>query len=119
MDRSSGIGSVNPTIIAATVKSIITNHQTKPNTAESAAAELASGQTRTLDYTVADLFGRCFLRVCYWVDVFSSMARRGERLDWAPAPHNRAASFPETQPAQELISGNAGIAVGSPPVADA
>ena len=29
------------------------------------------------EYPVADVVGRCFLRVCFWADVFASWARRG------------------------------------------
>src|SRR5262249_59528657 len=28
------------------------------------------------EYPVADLVGRCFLRVCFWADLFASWARR-------------------------------------------
>ena len=33
------------------------------------------------EYPVADLLGRCFLRVCFWADLFSSWARRGRLLE--------------------------------------
>src|SRR5215469_12290018 len=29
------------------------------------------------EYPVADLLGRCFLRVCFWADLFASWTRRG------------------------------------------
>lgn len=32
------------------------------------------------EYPVADLLGRCFLRVCFWADLFSYWARRGRPL---------------------------------------
>ncbi len=117
MDRISGTGEVNPVAVAATVRSVIANQTTL--TLESAAAELDSAQTRTLNYTVADLFGRCFLRVCYWVDLFSSMGRRGEHLDDFPSPRKLAASRQEIRPAKELSNGNAGRSIENRPMADA
>ena len=39
----------------------------------------AAASTLNRDYPVADLVGRCFLRVCYWVDIVDSW-RRKKRL---------------------------------------
>ena len=33
------------------------------------------------EYPVADLLGSCFLRVCFWADLFASWARRGRLLE--------------------------------------
>src|ERR1051326_8844502 len=33
------------------------------------------------DDQVADVFGRCFLRICFWLDVFTSFARKAESDD--------------------------------------
>lgn len=32
------------------------------------------------DYPVADLLGRCFLRVCFWADLLAYWTRRGRPL---------------------------------------
>lgn len=39
---------------------------------------LPTGSER--EYPVADLLGRCFLRVCFWADLFASWTRRGRPL---------------------------------------
>jgi len=42
-------------------------------------ATTLSASTMNREYPVADLVGRCFLRVCYWVDIVDSW-RRTKRL---------------------------------------
>lgn len=36
--------------------------------------------TSERDYPVADLLGRCFLRVCFWADLLAYWTRRGRPL---------------------------------------
>jgi hypothetical protein len=120
MKEKSGVGQVNPTAVAATVRTVIDHHQTKLNAAEAQSPALPSLQPRNVNYAVADLFGRCFLRVCYWVDVFSSMRRRGEPLPYVPFTHQPIRSLAAMQPTQGLIEAeSAGKAIGTPPVASA
>jgi hypothetical protein len=120
MDRSSGAGQVNPAALAATVRSVITNRQTELKPAEASAAALPSAESRHVDYTVADLFGRCFLRVCYWVDVFASMTRRGEPLPYVPFVHPPLRSLPAVEPAQRLVEvDSTAQATATPPLGNA
>ena len=42
--------------------------------------------TSEREYPVADLLGRCFLRVCFWADLFSSWTRRGRPLQFRALP---------------------------------
>jgi len=118
MDRTSGAGQVNPAQVAATVRSVINNHQTELGVAQGLTSTVPSAQARNLDYAVADLFGRCFLRVCYWVDVFSSMRRR-EPLPYVPFTRQPVRSLPAVQPAQVVEADSAGNAIGASPVASA
>ncbi len=119
MDRMSGAGEVNPVAVAATVRSVITNRQTQLNSTQAPPVALPSAELRHLNYSVADLFGRCFLRVCYWVDIFASMARRGEPLPYVPFSHEPVRSL-AAGTADELIPADStGEAMGTPPVANA
>ena len=48
------------------------------------------------EYPVADLLGRCFLRLCFWVDLVAAWTRRGRPLQVrAPAGHATADSLVE------------------------
>jgi len=42
------------------------------------------------EYPVADLLGRCFLRVCFWADLFASWAHRGRLLEVRNSPGRAA-----------------------------
>src|SRR5438093_424351 len=39
---------------------------------------------RNADYPVTDFIGRCFLRLCLWVDLFTSWTRRKQALPAFP-----------------------------------
>ena len=39
------------------------------------------------EYPVADLLGRCFLRVCFWADLIAFWTRRGRSLQVRAADH--------------------------------
>ena len=120
MDRSSGAGQVSPAAVAATVRSVVTNRQIELNDAAASRTALRSIPSGSVDYSVADLFGRCFLRVCYWVDIFASMRRRGEPLPYVPFPHQPVRSLASIQPAEELLAADSTEkAIGTPPVANA
>jgi hypothetical protein len=118
MDLSSGAGQVNPAKVAATVKSVITNHQTTLNAVE-ASISASLPAVPPSSYAVADLFGRCFLRVCYWVDVFTSMRRRAEPLPYVPFAHQPIRLAP-IEPAHVLLEASpTKKSTGTPPVANA
>lgn len=120
MDRSSGAGQVNPAAVAATVRSVITKRQSQLNTTQAEAVGLPSAGPRNFNYSVADLFGRCFLRVCYWVDLFASVTRRGEPLPYVPFTHQPVRPLASIKPAQELLEADSTEkAIGAPPVANA
>lgn len=55
MKEKSGVGQVNPTAVAATVRTVIDHHQTKLNAAEAQSPALPSLQPRNVNYAVADL----------------------------------------------------------------
>lgn len=120
MDRSSGAGQVSPAAVTPTVRSVISNRKIEANDAAASPATLRSIPSGNADYSVADLFGRCFLRVCYWVDIFASMTRRGEPLPYVPFPHQPVRSLASIQPAQNLLEADpTEKAIGTPPVATA
>lgn len=121
MDLSSGAGrQINPAAVAASVKSVITNSRTKLNAVESSIpASLPNARPSNVNYAVADLFGRCFLRVCYWVDVFTSMTRRGEPLPYVPFTHEPVRSLPARTADKLIQADSTGKAMGTPPVASA
>ena len=119
MDRSSGAGQVSPAAVTATVRSVIANRQTEVNDAAASRAALRSIPSANADYSVADLFGRCFLRVCYWVDIFASMTRRGEPLPYVPFTGQPARSLGTVQPTPVLEVESTGQAIGTPPVGNA
>lgn len=121
MDRSSGAGQVNPAAVAATVQLVITKSQNQLSAAEaSIPASLPAVRSGHVNYAVADLFGRCFLRVCYWVDVFASMARRGEPLPYVPFAHQPLRSLASTKLSEDVLQAeSAGKALGNPPIANA
>jgi hypothetical protein len=106
MDQSSGASQVSSTTITA---STLGSFQVQVP----ATPVLVATRNRHPEYTVADVFGRCFLRVCFWVDVFSSMARRGEPLPYVPVPRSTAtrtrtiaaAGSLSAEPAQASASG--------------
>jgi len=51
------------------------------------------------EYPVADLLGRCFLRVCFWADLFAYWTRR----EW-PLPVRAAAAHAPADPRIEDAS---------------
>jgi hypothetical protein len=104
MDQSSGAGSVNPASVAASVKAIITHH----TSSRIESNPQFSVSSRRADYRVADLFGRCFLRVCYWVEVLSSMRRRGKQLSYVPFPRSLPTSIPPVNQANDLVTNKVG-----------
>ena len=120
MNRRSGAGQVNPAVVTATVQSVITNRQSELKAVEtSIPASLPTVRPSTADYAVADLFGRCFLRVCYWVDVFTSMTRRGEPLPYVPFTHQPVRSLAPTTAEGLIQADSTEQALGATPIANA
>ena len=120
MNRRSGAGQVNPAVVTATVQSVITNRQSELKAVEtSIPASLPTVRPSTADYAVADLFGRCFLRVCYWVDVFTSMTRRGEPLPYVPFTHQPVRSLASTTAEGLIQADSTEQALGATPIANA
>lgn len=112
MDHCSGSGYSNPAAVTASVKSLIARHQLKLATETQSQVVIRE----KYDYSVADLFGRWFLRLCYWVDVFSSMRRRGETMP--DLPLTRAKLVSQSQPAK-LITAQASDPASGVPIANA
>jgi hypothetical protein len=81
--------------IQSTTKEILQARQAQALTAAQSAVEEPV-------YPIADIFGRCFLRVCFWVDVFSGLRRTRTAA---------STGFPPIQPAvlkkPELARGTA------------
>ena len=76
-NERAGVSGENSVIISATAKS--------PQPALSTLADQngtglkpvrSSTATRNPEYPVADLVGRCFLRVCFWVDICTSWTKK-------------------------------------------
>jgi hypothetical protein len=115
MVQGSGSGRLNPARISTSIKSVITNQQEKLGTETHPRVPAP----RNPDHGVADLFGRCFLRFCYWIDVVSSMARRGEPPAYVPFPRQRAASLTASEPAKHLMETDSAATVSRTPIASA
>lgn len=76
----SGADHVHSAEISALVKSSILNQSTRPADDSPVKLEVAHRAAHQVDYRVADLFGRCFLRVCFLLDMVSSWSRRNKPL---------------------------------------
>jgi hypothetical protein len=107
MNQGSGSGGTSPASVTASADSVVTNHQIRLGTENAPRVSIR----RDKDYPVADLFGRCFLRVCYWVEVFSSMTRREDPLSYEPFPRRPVASLSS---AKHLVEKEAPAASGTP-----
>ena len=118
MDESSSAGPVDPASVPASVNSVVTtNLQAK--SAIGSSEPLSSIAIVDPNYQVADLFGRCFLRVCYWVEVFSSLTRRGEPVPYTALAKPAVASLQTlaTEEIPELISEQADSVLAASPKA--
>jgi hypothetical protein len=62
--------------ISAALKSALAPLASKAGTSEFGTSLITNGYNRSLDFPVADLVGRCFLRVCFWIDVCTSWAKK-------------------------------------------
>jgi len=114
MDQGSGSGGISPASVTASViasaNTGVTSHPTRLGTENPPLLSIRRDQ----DYPVADLFGRCFLRVCYWVEVFSSMTRRENPLPYEPFPRRPGASL---STAKHLVENEAAATVPGTPLA--
>jgi len=118
MDQSSSAGHMNPASLSASVKSVLTDSLQEKTTAGSSGAFRSISAGNNQNYQVADVFGRCFLRVCYWVEVFSSLRRKGEPVPYA-FPKRTPASLktPVAVEIPQLISEQADSGLPVPPKA--
>ena len=105
MDEGPGAVTVSSSSVETSAKSFIT----RLRSGEEIPASVLGARSKNTDYAVADLFGRCFLRVCFWVNVFSSLARRGEPMGYVPSQPK--ASPMRERSVQELPGSNAIAAV--------
>jgi len=62
------VTSINPEISTIRIPNL-------EDVAAATALKTASTSAQDLDYPVADLFGRCFLRLCLWVDQFAEWTK--------------------------------------------
>jgi len=100
MDQSSSAGPAEPASPFAFVKSVVTTNLQPKSVASS--EPWVSIAISDPNYQVADLFGRCFLRVCYWVDVFSSFTRRGQPVQYTQPSRRSVGSLQTPAAAAEI-----------------
>ena len=79
--RPAALASITSTVSAAVVSPA-------ENARTNAFVRAVAAPTRDLDYPVADLFGRCFLRLCLWVDLIALWRNKNQ------APPNFGMGFP-------------------------
>ncbi|SRR6266496_2328291 len=118
MDRSSSAGHVHPESLSASEKSVIAN-SVQAASSKDRSQPLRSNPMGPINYQVADLFGRCFLKICYWVEVVSSLTRRGESVHYTalrkPANHapqhpaNASGSAFDSEQAVSTLSGSSDV----------
>jgi hypothetical protein len=80
MSESSDVELRDPRLVVAAIESATKNLLQAREAAIESAASPGLPPVRYAEYPVADLVGRCFLRVCFWADVFASWARRERSL---------------------------------------
>lgn len=105
MNVNSPAGHVNPASFSASVKSAIAKGvQVQPRRGRS--QPLRSTAIRSINYQVADLFGRCVLRVCYWAEIVLSFTRRDESVHYTalPKPTGSSPLHPATASISDFVS---------------
>jgi hypothetical protein len=120
MDQSSSAGHVSPAPLSASVKSVLTDNLQEKKAAGSSGPLRSISISNNPNHQVADLFGRCFLRVCYWVEVFSSLTRKGGPVPYTQLPKRAVTSLETTVTAVETsepISDQADSVLSVPPKA--
>ena len=121
MNVNSPAGHVNPASFSASIKSIVTN-SVQIELSKVRSQPLRSTAIRSINYQVADFFGRCFLGFCYWVEVFFSLTRRDESEHYTalPEPPDRSPLHPATASISDFVSQQASSTVtGSSDVGEA
>ncbi len=88
MDQGLGSCNADQASLRSVVKSVVNTYQTEMSATKSIVTQTAFAPTISRDakYDVADSFGRCFLRVCFWLDVFTSLAMGYEGCREEPQP---------------------------------
>jgi hypothetical protein len=121
MDRSSLAGHGNPASLSASEK-FVASTNLKASSGAGGSQPLGSLATNSHSYQMTDIFGRCFLRVCYWVEVFSSFTRRSEPVRHTPLSKTKPAlQTPLLATAPESVSESSAdpALAGSPAVGKA
>jgi hypothetical protein len=85
---STAISEVDSTVISTTVKSALDPLANQPGTAAHSTTVTLSRATRNFDYPVADLVGRCFLRVCFWIEICTSWTKKYHQPNFTGEPAN-------------------------------
>jgi hypothetical protein len=75
MDHDASSSSGDQASLRSALKPVINTYQPESRGAKPPTSRTISEGP---DDQVADLFGRCFLRICFWLDVFTSFARKAE-----------------------------------------
>jgi hypothetical protein len=112
MDESSPAGQVNPASLSASAKSVVAK-SIQVGHRRGRSQPVRSTAIRSINCQVADLFGRCFLRVCYWAEILLSFTRGDESVHYTapPKPANRAPLHPATASISNFIREQAGSAL--------
>jgi hypothetical protein len=100
MDESSPAGQVNPASLSASVRSVVAK-SIHVGRRRDRYQPLRSTAIHSINYQVADLFGRCVLKVCYWAEIVLSFTRGDESVHYTAPP--RPAN-PPLHPATASIS---------------
>ena len=109
MDGNSPAGQVDPASFFASVKSVVGN-RVRVVEGKSRSRPRRSTAVHSINYQAADLFGRCFLKVCYWAEIFLSLTRGDDSAHYTspPTPANRPLLHPATASASNFIREQAG-----------
>jgi len=70
------ISQADPSAISASVESVLPLLADQTGQVGRSAAVKSNVSSRNLEYPVADLVGRCFLRVCFWIEICTSWTKK-------------------------------------------
>ncbi|PYV84689.1 MAG: hypothetical protein DMG93_03920 [Acidobacteria bacterium] len=70
------ISQVDPSAISASVEAVLPPLADQTGQVGRSAAVKSNVSSRNLEYPVADLVGRCFLRVCFWIEICTSWTKK-------------------------------------------
>ena len=114
MDQSSPAGHVGPASFASVKSGVSKTVQIESR--KGRGQPLRSTEIHSINYQVADLFGRCFLKVCYLAEIILSFSRGGEPAPYTALPKaaQRSPLHPATTSVSDLINEQAGAALAGP-----